>query len=130
MKFCKQQGIPTDQPFRKLSDEQQQVIFHGINGFTGITGFFDWLETKKYKLHVRVFLSKYRGYTRCPECGGSRLREEARLIRVGGKSLPEVCAMTAAEAAAFFANLDLDQTKTRGGGTTSPRNQKPSEVSD
>jgi excinuclease ABC subunit A len=72
-----------------------------------VKGFFDWLETKKYKLHVRVFLSKYRGYTLCPDCGGSRLRQEARLIRVSGKTLPDVCAMSAAGAALFFDNQHL-----------------------
>ena len=72
-------------------------------------GFFDWLETKKYKLHVRVFLSKYRGYTLCPACGGARLRLEARLVRVAGKTLPEICAMTSAEAAVFFESITLDE---------------------
>ena len=51
-------------------------------------GFFDWMETKKYKLHVRVFLSKYRGYTLCPDCGGG-LRQEARDVKVGDRTLPE-----------------------------------------
>ena len=107
LKFCKQAGIPTTVPFRQLSREQQRSLVQGRNGFEGIKGFFDWLETKKYKLHVRVFLSKYRGYTLCPDCGGSRLRQEARLVRVGGKRLPEVCSMTAAEAARFFDLISL-----------------------
>jgi excinuclease ABC subunit A len=108
LKFCKQARIPTNVPFRQLSREQQRAIIKGSNGFDGVMGFFDWLETKKYKLHVRVFLSKYRGYTLCPDCGGSRLRHEARLVRVGGKSMPEVTAMTAADAADFFNSLALD----------------------
>src|SRR5262249_46002521 len=66
-------------------------------------------ETKKYKLHVRVFLSKYRGYTLCPDCNGARLRTEARLIRVGGKTLPEICSISAAEAAVFFDQLRLER---------------------
>jgi excinuclease ABC subunit A len=107
LKFSRQAGIPTNVPFRQLKPEHQKAIVRGRNGFDGITGFFDWLETKKYKLHVRVFLSKYRGYTRCPDCNGARLRLEARLVQVGGKSLPEVCAMTAAEAAEFFEQLTL-----------------------
>ncbi|HVG18443.1 MAG TPA: excinuclease ABC subunit UvrA [Blastocatellia bacterium] len=109
LKFAKQTGIPTGIPFRQLSREQQKAIVQGRNGFDGVKGFFDWLETKKYKLHVRVFLSKYRGYTLCPECNGSRLRLEARLVKVAGKTLPQICAMTAAEAAAFFGQVALDE---------------------
>ena len=111
IKYCRQAGIPTNVPFRQLKPEHQKTIVQGRNGFDGVVGFFDWLETKKYKLHVRVFLSKYRGYTLCPDCGGARLRLEARLVQVGGKSLPEVCAMTAAEAAEFFERLTLSEAE-------------------
>jgi excinuclease ABC subunit A len=109
LKFCRQAGIPTNVPFHQMKPEHQKTIVQGRNGFDGVKGFFDWLETKKYKLHVRVFLSKYRGYTLCPDCGGARLRLAARLVQVGGKSLPEVSAMTAAEAADFFERLTLSQ---------------------
>ena len=112
VRFCKQAGISTSVPFRQLTRDQQKTIVQGRNGFDGVKGFFDWLETKKYKLHVRVFLSKYRGYTLCPDCGGSRLRLEARLIRVSGKTLPEVCAMSAAEAAGFFDTITLSASET------------------
>ncbi len=111
LRFCKQTGIPTTVPFRQLTRDQQKTIVQGRNGFDGVMGFFDWLDTKKYKLHVRVFLSKYRGYTLCPDCGGSRLRLEARLVQVGGKTLPEVCAMSASEAAEFFNTLSLAPTE-------------------
>jgi excinuclease ABC subunit A len=109
LKFAKQAGIPTSVPFRQLSREQQKAIVQGCNGFDGVKGFFDWLETKKYKLHVRVFLSKYRGYTLCPECNGARLRLEARLVKVADKTLPQISAMTAAEAAVFFSSITLDE---------------------
>ncbi|HXU39788.1 MAG TPA: excinuclease ABC subunit UvrA [Blastocatellia bacterium] len=112
LRFCKQAGIPTTVPFRQLTREQNKTIVQGSNGFDGVMGFFDWLETKKYKLHVRVFLSKYRGYTLCPDCGGSRLRLEARLVRVCDKTLPEVCAMSAADAAEFFDHLNLSPSET------------------
>ncbi|HJZ69345.1 MAG TPA: excinuclease ABC subunit UvrA, partial [Blastocatellia bacterium] len=111
LRFCKQSGIPTTVPFRQLTREQQKTIVQGRNGFDGVMGFFDWLDTKKYKLHVRVFLSKYRGYTLCPDCGGSRLRLEARLVQIGWKTLPEVCAMSASEAAEFFNALSLSPTE-------------------
>jgi excinuclease ABC subunit A len=107
LKFSRREGIPTDVPFRQLSRDHQNAVVKGRNGFDGVLGFFDWLETKKYKLHVRVFLSKYRGYALCPDCGGARLRQEARLVKVGGKTLPEVCAMTSVEAAAFFRDIEI-----------------------
>ena len=66
-------------------------------------GFFAWLERKKYKLHIRVFLSRYRGYATCLECNGTRLRPEARAVRVSGKSITEACALTVAEASQFSA---------------------------
>ncbi|HWQ36733.1 MAG TPA: excinuclease ABC subunit UvrA [Blastocatellia bacterium] len=106
-KFARREGIPMDVPFARLSKAQQKALLEGRNGFPGAKGLFDWLETKKYKLHVRVFLAKYRGYTTCPECNGGRLRAEARDVRVGGSTLPEVCAMSISEAAEFFNTLEL-----------------------
>src|SRR5258708_5523906 len=111
LKFARAAGIPTDEPFRQLAADQQRAIIRGRDGFGGIKGFFDFLETKKYKLHVRVFLSKYRGYTLCPDCNGARLRLEARIVRVAGRPLPDVCAMTAAEADLFFRELHLSATE-------------------
>ena len=70
----------------------------------GIRGFFRWLERKKYKVHVRVFLSRYRGYLTCPDCGGTRLRREARDVRVGGLTIDRVSALTVREAQRFFAD--------------------------
>jgi excinuclease ABC subunit A len=107
LKYCRQSGIPVNVPFRELTRDHQNAIMKGRNGFDGVLGFFEWLDTKKYKLHVRVFLAKYRGYTVCPDCGGGRLRREATLVRVGGKTLPEVCALTAADASAFIESLQL-----------------------
>ena len=69
-------------------------------------GFFTWLERKKYKLHVRVFLSRYRGYATCPECGGTRLRAEARAVRITGQSITDLCKLTVKEARTFFAELN------------------------
>ncbi|HKP45194.1 MAG TPA: excinuclease ABC subunit UvrA [Pyrinomonadaceae bacterium] len=105
--FCKSEKISMTVPFAQLSRAEQRAITEGRRGFSGIRGFFDWLETKKYKLHVRVFLSKYRGYTLCPDCGGSRLRQEARDVKVGGATLPEVCALSIKDAAVFFDSLQL-----------------------
>jgi len=105
--FCRAEKIPMNVPFVQLPREDQQAIIEGSGDWAGVRGFFEWMETKKYKLHVRVFLSKYRGYTLCPDCGGGRLRQEARDVRVGGRTLPEVCSMSIKDADAFFASLEL-----------------------
>ncbi len=90
-----------DVPFCDLSEAERDTTYEFIRRF------FDHLETKKYKLHVRVFLSRYRGYALCPECKGSRLRKEALYVRVGGKNLAEIARMNIAEAYAFFGGLEL-----------------------
>ena len=78
--YARNKGIPLDVPFRQLSAAQRDAIIEGDpkEDFTGVKGFFSWLERKKYKLHVRVFLSRYRGYALCPDCHGTRLRAESR----------------------------------------------------
>ena len=111
-RFCKQEGISMDVPFAELTRAQQRAVVEGKGHWAGVRGFFAWLETKKYKLHVRVFLAKYRGYTRCPDCNGGRLRQEARDVRVGAKTLPEVCALPVKEAAQFFEQLQLTEEQT------------------
>ncbi len=107
--YAKKTGIPLDVPFRNLTAAQREKIIEGDfkEKFAGVKGFFAWLERKKYKLHVRVFLSRYRGYATCPECNGTRLRQEARAVRVSGKSITEACQMTVTEARKFFSSLEL-----------------------
>jgi excinuclease ABC subunit A len=105
--FAKREGISMTTPFAELPADQQRAVIEGRNGFGGVQGLFDYLESKKYKLHVRVMLAKYRGYTRCPECRGGRLRVEARDVFVGGKTLPEVCALSIKDSAKFFSELQL-----------------------
>ncbi|HST52513.1 MAG TPA: excinuclease ABC subunit UvrA [Pyrinomonadaceae bacterium] len=111
-RFARQEKIPFDVPFQELTKQQQQAVVEGRNDFSGVRGFFEWLETKKYKLHVRVFLARYRGYTLCPDCGGGRLRQEARDVLVGGRTLPQVCSLSIKEAARFFDELQLTTEQT------------------
>ena len=106
-RFCKAERIPMNVPFNQLTRHQQRAIVNGKGEWSGVLGFFEFLETKKYKLHVRVFLSKYRGYTLCPECDGSRLRQEARDVRVGDRTMPEVTSLSIKYAAGFFDKLEL-----------------------
>ena len=104
-RFARQLEIPLDVPWFEIDPERQKLIVNGEGRFPGIRGFFQHLERKKYKLHVRVFLSRYRGYSVCSTCGGARLRQEARQVRIAGKNICQVCSMTVEEAAAFFRDL-------------------------
>ncbi len=104
-------GIPLDTPWQDLSAEHTELILRGdttgATGWEGVYGFFATLERKKYKLHVRVMLSKYRGYATCPECRGQRLRAEARAVRLQDKNICQAAALTIADARNFFASLQL-----------------------
>jgi len=112
IRFAKGAGIPVDVPYYDLTPKQQDLLWDGSGIYPGIRGFFAALDRKKYKLHVRVFLSKYRGYALCPDCRGQRLRAEARavMIRSGNepeKNICEVSALTISAAREFFDNLHL-----------------------
>ena len=109
--WCRAQGIPVDVPWRDLPEASRTRILRGDGGWDGVDGYFRCLESKTYKVHVRVFLSRYRGYPTCPDCGGGRLAEEGRAWRVAGRTLPEVCAMSVADARRFF-----DEVGTAGMG--------------
>jgi excinuclease ABC subunit A len=104
---AKAAGIPTDIPWYDLTPAQQSFIEDGNATFPGIRGFFAALERKKYKLHVRVFLSKYRGYALCPDCRGQRLRAEARAVLINNQNICETSALTITAAQTFFDNLQL-----------------------
>jgi excinuclease ABC subunit A len=103
--------IPLDAPYYKLTADQRHWLLEGDGDFKGIRGFFNYLERKKYKLHVRVFLSRYRGYTLCPECQGGRLRREAMNVRVQGKNITEVCHLSIEDAYHFFNELRLSPSQ-------------------
>jgi len=104
-KSARTQGIPLDTPIRELNPDQLNFVLDAVRDF------FTYLETKKYKLHVRVFLSRYRGYTVCPDCHGSRLRQDARNVYVAGKNIADVCRMTLQEGADFFSGVKLNSTQ-------------------
>ena len=108
-RYARAKGIPLDVPFHQLSAQHKELVLSGDPkaGFPGVKGFFEWLERKKYKLHVRVFLSRYRGYATCPDCRGTRLRPEARAVKIDGKPITEVCQMTVVEAREFFRGVRL-----------------------
>ncbi len=101
-----------DVPFCDLTEAEQKLVLEGDKKIDGVRQFFSFLETKKYKLHVRVFLSRYRGYARCPDCGGARLRKEALYARVGEKTIAEAVRMNIAAALQFFSHLELTPEET------------------
>ena len=100
-------NIPLDVAWRDLPEQTREIVLRGKGAYVGIYGFFAQMEKKKYKLHVRVMLSKYRGYAECPDCRGQRLRAEARSVRINGKNICQASALTIAQAKDFFDSLQL-----------------------
>ena len=113
VRHAREQGIPLDVPYYRLSADQKAWVLEGGKGFRGVRGFFKHLERKKYKLHVRVFLSRYRGYARCVECKGKRLRSDALQVHIARKSIADVCSLTIADVHRFFLDLKLTPAHTR-----------------
>ena len=104
---AKKRKLRLDVPWSDLTDEEKRFVVEGGDDYDGIRGFFRWLERKKYKVHVRVFLSRYRGYLVCPDCGGTRLRREARDVRIGGRTIDQISALTVQAAQQFLSGLQL-----------------------
>ena len=110
LKRVAKKRVRLEVPWAELDEDEKRFVIEGDGGgWEGVKGFFRWLERKKYKVHVRVFLSRYRGYLTCPECGGARLRREARDVRVGDRTVDAVCGLTVKEADQFFASLTLSE---------------------
>lgn len=112
-RFAKANGIALDVPYIELSEYHKHAILEGGDDWRGVRGFFKFLETKKYKLHVRVFMAKYRGYTTCPDCRGGRLRKEAQAVKVGGLGLNDAVNMSIADAMVFFDKLELSPERAK-----------------
>jgi len=108
-RFARRRGVSLDTPWKDLPEEHRRLVLEGDEEFQGVVGFFRWLETKKYKVQVRVFLSRYRGYQVCPACHGARLRPEALGVQVGGKSIDAICALSVREALSFLADLRFEE---------------------
>jgi excinuclease ABC subunit A len=124
LKHCKEEGVPIDQPFHDLEPWMQKFVIEGelkkgeslnelweAGGWYGVKGYFQWMETKTYKMHVRVFLSRYRAYRSCSVCGGTRFQPETLQFRLAGESsfltIPEINNLSLKEARDFFAMLPL-----------------------
>ncbi|HYA93653.1 MAG TPA: excinuclease ABC subunit UvrA [Thermodesulfobacteriota bacterium] len=104
---CRRHKIPTQKPFEELLPQQKEILINGKGEFIGLKGFFEWMEGKRYKVHYRVFLSKYRAYTPCPTCHNTRLKEETLYVFLAGKNIAELCDMPISDLQMFFKNLPI-----------------------
>ena len=104
---ARRRRIPTNVPFKDLREDEQRFVLDGGDGYHGVKGFFDWLQAKKYKVQVRVLLSRYRKYVACAACAKTRLNARALSVRVKGLTIGDCVRMTVREAAEFFGSLDL-----------------------
>ncbi len=100
--FCTKEKIPLDVAFADIDDSARLKIINGTKGYYGIKGFFEWLETKTYKMHVRVYLSRYRAYVPCDACGGSRFQPSTLLYRLRGANIAELASYSIEKLNHFF----------------------------
>jgi excinuclease ABC subunit A len=107
--------FPIHRQYNQLSEAQQRLLWKGNNHFRGLDSFFKELEEQTYKIQYRVMLSRYRGKTTCPECKGSRLREDASYVKISGKSITDIVLMPLDKALAFFSALELNETDVKIG---------------
>lgn len=105
--------LRTNVPYRELDERERKIVYDGVRerNFGGLKGFFRWLEKRKYKMHLRVFMSRWRSYRDCPSCGGARLRPEALAICLAGKHLADVYRMQVGEALKWFEQLGLGEAR-------------------
>ncbi|MBI5235654.1 MAG: excinuclease ABC subunit UvrA [Deltaproteobacteria bacterium] len=100
-------GIDLDKPFSCLTHREKELVFNGADGFNGLNGFFAYLEAKKYKLHIKVFSSRYKGQFLCNECNGARLKKSALNVKVADNDIATISRMSIKECLNFFKNLPL-----------------------
>ncbi len=100
-------GLRWDVPYRDLPEEHRALVEEGGHGFYGIRGFFEWLEGRTYRVHVRVFLARYRAYRPCPECGGAKLKTDSRAVKIAGCDLPQVCSWPVQDLLRWLERLEL-----------------------
>ena len=104
---CRQYSVRTDVPVDRLSAHEREVLFQGRGEFYGVNGFFEWLETKRYKIHVRVLLARYRAYTLCPDCSGARLSPAALAVRFRDRTIADLTELSLSDLQRWFAELVL-----------------------
>lgn len=107
LSFCKEHRIDISLPYEDLPKDAMEKIFEGYKKFPGVKGVFRELETEKYKLRIRVFVSRYKSPFLCPSCGGARLNEEVLSVHIGGKNIAEITALTFEQCIEFLKQLPL-----------------------
>lgn len=107
IKVAAKDQLPIDVPYKNLDKKTKQILWNGKGGYAGIHGFFKDVKRQFYKVHMRVLYSRYRGYSRCPDCEGYRVRKDAQYIKVGELHIGEVSEMTIGHAREFFEQLKL-----------------------
>lgn len=108
-KYCRENKIDLDTPWDKLPKKQQKIVWNGHKKFKGVVGLFDYLETKKYKMHVRVFLSRFKGSFTCPECNGGRLKELTRHVLIKDNSMQDISKLTLKELYQWFCDIKFSE---------------------
>jgi len=99
--------FPIHRAYKDLTEEQKALLWTGNSYFEGLTAFFDHLESQTHKVQYRVMLSRYRGRTNCPECRGSRLRQDASYVKINGTSITDLVLMPISEVLQFFKKLTI-----------------------
>jgi excinuclease ABC subunit A len=107
IRLAAQIRFPVDTPYFMLDEGQKKILWDGQGDYIGIRGFFDFLEKNNYKMHYRIFAARFRGYTRCHDCDGYRVRAEARYVQINGKHIGEVCELTIKDAYEWVKDLTL-----------------------
>jgi excinuclease ABC subunit A len=107
IKASRRRGFDVAKPYEALTEDERKFVYEGDGKFPGIQGFFEEVESYRYKLHVRVFLSRYRSQSRCPACAGARLRPSALAVRVAGLTIADATALTIEDAVRVLADLRL-----------------------
>jgi excinuclease ABC subunit A len=109
IKVCAREKISIDTPYAELPKEVKDIIWKGKDEYIGIWKFFDEIKNQSYKVHMRVLYSRYRGYSRCPECEGYRVRKDALYVKVGDLHIGEVSELTIGHAREYFDDLELTE---------------------
>jgi len=109
IKVSARYGLPIDTPYQDLSDEVKEILWEGKDEYIGIRPFFEEVKSQSYKVHMRVFYSRYRGYSRCPDCKGYRVRKDALYVKINDKHIGQVAEMTIGHARDFFEEIELTE---------------------
>lgn len=105
-------SFPIHTPYIDLTPEQRDILWHGNGRWSGIDGFFRWVDDNQYKIQYRVLKARYRGKTECPSCHGSRLRSDVEYVKIGGKSITDIVRMSISEVKDFFRDITLSEYDT------------------